>query len=289
MADVLGQGRFDSSPLLLYGCTIPWRQADTGLSGQTSHSARIATSVTRSPWQSAAMRSRTLQASSAGGSRLLRRAAPDAATEGRDVDDRVVPGVERDALGVAERQAIQESPGPARVPAQPEARLLAPFVDAEVDPIRPARVDGRAEAVVPLAGDPVPGPAAVGRLVQAALPVAGAGVRRAEVDDPAVARIHIEVLGPEQGVGPVDPLPGPAAVGRPVQAGALGDESAVLPQGGHQAEERPVAVEEESAGPDVDAGGAQAARRIGPGPAAVGRLEDPGLEGRGVERAAPPR
>src|SRR5262249_25035308 len=129
-------------------------RADTGLSGQTSHSARIATSVTRSPWQSAAMRSRTLQASSAGGSRPLRRAAPDAAAEGRYVDDRVVPGVERDALGVAERQAVQGSPGPARVPALPEARLLAPFVDAEVDPIRPARVDGRAEAVVPLAGDP---------------------------------------------------------------------------------------------------------------------------------------
>src|SRR4051812_2840508 len=124
---------------------------------------------------------------------LLRRPAPDAAAEGGDVDERLVPRVEGDALGAAERQTLQGLPGPAGVLAQPEAGLVGPLVDAHVDPVRPARVDGRAEAVVGLAGDPLPGLAAVGRLVQAALLVADEDARGAQVDDPAVARVDVVV------------------------------------------------------------------------------------------------
>src|SRR5205085_1035119 len=60
-------------------------------------------------------------------------------------------------------------------------------------------------------------------------------------------------------------------------------------QRGDQAEEGPVGVEDEPAGPHVDPGRAQAVRRDRPALAAIGGLVHTGLEGRGIERPAPLR
>src|SRR5262249_11222986 len=152
---------------------------------------------------------------------LLRRSAPDTAAEGRDINHRIIPGVEGDAQGIAERHSFERLPGLARILAQPQPGLLIAFADAEIDSVRAARVDGGSEAIGAFAGDRGPLPPAAGCLVQAA--IGTPCICRAQVNHSAVARIDVVVLGPGQGLGPVDPPPGGPAVCRPIEAGAFGD------------------------------------------------------------------
>ncbi len=133
---------------------------------------------------------------------LLRWPAPDAGAEGGDVDDRVILGVEGDSLDIPKGQPVQGLPRLSRVFAQPQAAILAILGQTHINPVRFAGVDRGAEALRVLARDPGPGNTAVNCLVVAALLVVG--IRRAEVDDPAVTRIDIVILGPEQGMGPID-------------------------------------------------------------------------------------
>src|SRR5262245_37552212 len=122
----------------------------------------------------------------------LRRAAPGTGAERGDVDHGRIRAVEADPLGVGKRQTLHGRPGPARVVAPPEAGFRPAFRDAHVNAVRVPWVNGRPEAIVPLARHLRPGVTPVGRLVEAPFGVTRIG--GTEVDHPAVARVNVIVL-----------------------------------------------------------------------------------------------
>jgi len=123
------------------------------------------------------------------------RPAPYAAAEARHMDHGVVGGIEFDPLDVGERQLIEGLPGFPVVTREPEARAGRVFGQCHVNPAVVFRMEIAAESLRPFAPDALPSLAAVVGEVEAAGLVAASGVRRAEQDAPAVARINREILG----------------------------------------------------------------------------------------------
>src|SRR5690348_7239791 len=115
-------------------------------------------------------------------------AAPDATSEGGDVEAIRVGRVEGDALGVAEWQSGYGLPGIAVVLAEPEARAGRAFGEGHVDPAGMFGMQEGPEMLRSLPRQPLPGRAAVQAPIEAAL-LLSVGVAGAQIEDTAVLGI----------------------------------------------------------------------------------------------------
>ena len=110
------------------------------------------------------------------------------------MDYGVIGGIELNPLDVRKRKIIEGSPGFPVVARKPQARAGCAFGQGHVNPAGMLWMKIAAESLRPFTTDALPGLATVVGQVEAARLVATAGIRCAQQNSPAVARINRKIL-----------------------------------------------------------------------------------------------